>query len=306
MGDTRVLDSSPGSLGLMLKAAAPVVPGLSALPGLRKTSSKELPDLTLVREDVAVDAAHVAAYSSVCGFPRKDTLPLTYLHMLAFPLHMTMLTDSSFPFPAMGMVHLENTITQHRPSTAGERYDVSVAAAGLRDHAKGKVFDMLTTVTVGGETVWEEVSTYLRRGKGDAAAPAGLDIPLVTHGGVEWRLPGDLGRKYGAVSGDRNPIHLYAATAKAFGFKRQIAHGMWTKARSVAAVENRLPDAVKVEVAFKTPVFLPGTVRFASDATHDGLGFSLTNPRSGAPHLSGRTTSLVEQPSTVVEQPPAG
>ncbi len=288
MGDTRVLDGSPGSFGLMLKAAAPLVPGLSALPGLRKTSSKDLPDLTLVRPDVPVDPAHVAAYARVCQFPRKDTLPLPYLHMLAFPLHMAMLTDPSFPFPAMGMVHLENTITQHRPTTAEERYDVSVTAANLRGHAKGKVFDMLTTVKVGEETVWEEVSTYLRRGKGDEAAPAGLDIPPVTDGGVDWRLPADLGRKYGAVSGDRNPIHLYAATAKAFGFKRQIAHGMWTKARSIAAVENRLPDAVTVEVAFKTPVFLPGTVRFTSRSTESGLGFSLVNPKSGAPHLSGR------------------
>ena len=130
---------------------------------------------------------------------------------------------------------------------------------------------------------------------GDESAPAGLDIPLVTEGGVDWRLPADLGRRYGAVSGDRNPIHLYAATAKAFGFKRQIAHGMWTKARSIAAVENRLPDAVKVEVAFKTPVFLPGTVRFTSRTTGTGLGFGLANPKSGAPHLTGRAVPLVEQ-----------
>ena len=293
MGDTRVLDDSPGSLGLMLRAAAPAVPGLSALPGLRKTSSKELPDLTLLRKDVPVDPAHVAAYSKVCEFPRKDTLPLPYLHMLAFPLHMTMLTDASFPFAALGMVHLENTITQHRPSTADERYDVSVTAANLRGHAKGKVFDMLTEIAIDGETVWEEVSTYLRRGQGDESAPAGLDIPAVTEGGVEWRLPAELGRKYGGVSGDRNPIHLYSVTAKAFGFPRQIAHGMWSKARCIAAVENRLPDAVTVEVAFKTPVFLPGTVRFSSAHAESGLGFSLANPKSGAPHLTGRAVSLV-------------
>ena len=73
-----------------------------------------------------------------------------------------------------------------------------------------------------------------------------------------WRLPGDLGRRYAAVSGDHNPIHLYALTAKAFGFPRQIAHGMWSKARCLAALDGRLPDAVTVEVAFKKPVLLPG------------------------------------------------
>jgi acyl dehydratase len=285
----RVLDDAPASLPLMLKAALPAIPGVAALPGVRRTG-RDLPDVTLVRRAVPVDPRHVADYARVCGFPSKDTLPLPYLHMLAFGLHMSMLTDRAFPFPAMGMVHLENTIVQHRPVTARERFDVTVTAADLRGHAKGRVFDMRTEVAVAGETVWEEVSTYLRRGRGDEAAPAGLDLPVVDAGGVEWRLPADLGRRYAGVSGDRNPIHLYAATAKAFGFPRQIAHGMWSKARSVAALENRLPDAVRVEVAFKTPVLLPATVRFAATggAAGEEIGFSLVNPRSGAPHLTGR------------------
>src|SRR5688500_4787354 len=105
----RVLDDAPGSLPLMLKAAVPAIPGLSSLPGLKKSGSA-LPELTLARNRVAVDSDHVAAYAEVCGFPRKDTLPVPYLHMLAFPLHMAMLTDPAFPFPAMGMVHVENAI----------------------------------------------------------------------------------------------------------------------------------------------------------------------------------------------------
>jgi acyl dehydratase len=293
MNQVRVLDEAPGSLPLMLKAALPAVPGVSALPGLKK-SATDLPDLTLARKDVAVDPAHVAAYAEVCGFPSKDTLPLPYLHMLAFPLHMSMLTDREFPFPAMGMVHVENTITQHRALTVRERYDVTVSAANLRPHTKGRVFDMLTEISVDGEVVWDEVSTYLRRGRGDEAASGGLEIPVVDDGGVEWRLPADLGRRYASVSGDRNPIHLYGVTAKAFGFPRQIAHGMWSKARCIAAVENRLPDAVRVDVAFKTPVLLPASVRFASTPAVDdrGLGFSLVNPKNGAPHLAGRAVGV--------------
>src|SRR6266487_1403229 len=48
---------------------------------------------------------------------------------------------------------------------------------------------------------------------------------------VVWELPADLGRRYAAVSGDRNPIHLYRLTAWLFGFRRPIAHGMWAAAR---------------------------------------------------------------------------
>ena len=89
----------------------------------------------------------------------------------------------------------------------------------------------------------------------------------------------DLGRRYAAVSGDHNPIHLYPLTARALGFRRQIAHGMWTKARSIAAIENRLPDVVTVAVAFRKPVFLPGTVAFADTVDEGVHTFALTDPR---------------------------
>ena len=87
---------------------------------------------------------------------------------------------------------------------------------------------MLTTVHSAGELVWEETSTFLRLGGGDREAPASpldaLEQPAST--GTSWPVAGDLGRRYAAVSGDHNPIHLYALTAKAFGFPRQIAHGI--------------------------------------------------------------------------------
>jgi acyl dehydratase len=284
---TRELAEAPSSLGFMVKAALPALPGVSLIPGVRK-SGGALPDLTLVRKAVPVDPAHVAAYAQVCGFPTKDTLPLPYPHMLAFPLHMALMTDAKFPFAAMGTVHLENVITQHRAISPSEKLDVRVWAENLRKHAKGTIYDVMTEVGVGGEVVWDERSTFLIRGKGDENAPAGLEIERVPSNGTTWKLPGDLGRRYGAVSGDRNPIHLYGVTAKAFGFPRQIAHGMWSMARCVATLENRLDDEVTVEVAFKTPILLPGSVQFGSTIDDSGAVFSLTNPKTGAPHLVGR------------------
>ncbi len=168
---------------------------------------------------------------------------------------------------------------------------MTVRVGTLRPHAKGQVFDLLTSVHSLGEPVWEETSTFLRRGAPTdqgTAVPGGLALPEAPHGTVEWRLPGDLGRRYAAVSGDHNPIHLYGLTAKAFGFPRQIAHGMWSLGRCLAAVENRLPDAVRVDAAFKKPVLLPGTVSFGMAATADGLDLALTSPKDGSPHLVGR------------------
>jgi acyl dehydratase len=173
---------------------------------------------------------------------------------------------------------------------------VTARVANLRAHAKGQVFDFVTTVHSFGEPVWEETSTYLRRGRGDESAAPGASYPEVPAGPITWRLAGNLGRRYAAVSGDHNPIHLHPLTAKALGFPRQIAHGMWSLARCVAALENRLPDEVTVDVAFKKPILLPGSVAFGSTRVSDaearsGYAFSLTDPKTGAPHLAGRTTS---------------
>ncbi len=286
---TREVGGGAG-LSTMLRAALPVLPGVNLVPGIAKKGG-DLPDLTLTRSDLAIDSDHVAAYAEVCAFPARQHLPLTYPHLLAFPLQMGIMTDGSFPFPAIGTVHLANTITQHRLVLPTERLHISATAAHLRPHPKGRVFDLVTTVTSGDETVWESTSEYLRVGKGDKdLKPEHPPLDLVPAGPTTWHLGGDLGRRYAAVSGDHNPIHLYPLTAKAFGFPRQIAHGMWTKARCVAALDNRLPDAVTVRVEFKKPVFLPGSVAFGSRIDDDTVGFSLTKPADGAPHLVGRAT----------------
>src|SRR5689334_22283387 len=141
-------------LPVVVKAALPVVPGVNLLPGIRRSGST-LPDLREERHDVPVDADHAAAYAGLCGFPVKDTLPLPYPHLLAFGLHMQMMTDSSFPFPSIGTVHLENRITQHRPIRVTERLQVTAHPENLRPHAKGQVYDMVTRVHSRGELVWE-------------------------------------------------------------------------------------------------------------------------------------------------------
>jgi len=294
----REITGERAALAMMLKAALPAVPVVSRLPGVRRSGSA-LPALTLTRHDVPIDRAHVAAYSEVCGFSLREHVPLTYVHMLAFPLHMALMTDAQFPFPAIGTVHLENSITAHRPISPAEKLQVTARPEGLRDHPKGRAFDIITVVHSAGELVWEETSTFLRRGRpaGDVA-DTGRTFEEVPSSGIEWKLPGDLGRRYAAVSGDHNPIHLYGLTAKAFGFPRQIAHGMWSKARCLAALEGRLPDGVTVDVAFKKPILLPGTVAFGARPVTGGdsgagrdYAFSLANPKSQAPHLLGRTTT---------------
>jgi acyl dehydratase len=291
---SRVFTDSPSLLPLYLRAAAPSVPGLSRVPGLQKPASGALPDTTFERRGVRIDREHLTAYNQVCGFSAGPTLPATYLHLAAFPLHLALMVDPAFPFPAMGMVHLRNQITVHRALGADARYDLSVRATDQRPHPRGTVVVVSSEATRDGELVWSDESVVLARGRRDESVPwPDEDVPEAAPvGPVIWSLPGDLGRRYGSVSGDRNPIHLYDVTARLFGFKRHIVHGMWSKARCLAELSNRLPERYTVNVGFRKPIELPGRVRFGAGRRDGIVDFGLTGDPSGVEHLSGRVTTL--------------
>lgn len=285
--ETRTLQSSPSILPLYARAAAPLIPGASLLPFV-PGGGGEIPEIELELVNIKADSQAVAAYARVCGFTLRDQLPPTYPHVLAFPLHMALMADGRFPFGAVGLVHVENRIAQHRPLGLGEELTLRARPTALAPHPKGKTFTIVTEArTAGGELAWEGVSTILRRGKGDPDAEGGAGFALdpATPASAEWKLGADLGRRYAAVSGDRNPIHMHALTARPLGFPAAIAHGMWTKARCLAALEARLPDAFAVEVRFRKPILLPARVEFASAGD---IEFAVREARKATPHLDGR------------------
>lgn len=287
----RTLSGSPGMPLLFARAGLAAIPGSSLLPFVGGRGSG-LPELTLTLDDVAIDRDRLAAYDRVCGFDVSDELPPTYPHMLAFPLQLALMTDSSFPFGAIGLVHITNRITQHRPIRAGERLSLRVWAADLEPHPRGQQFSLRTEARVGEELVWEEVSTNLRRGAGGGDARRADPIPSSDGlpAAATWKLPGDLGRRYASVSGDFNPIHVHPLSARLFGFPRAIAHGMWTKARCLAALAAQLPDRYTVEAAFRKPILLPARVEFAQDTGDAGLLFGVRDARKGTGHLDGRVS----------------
>jgi acyl dehydratase len=290
-------------LPLFARAGVAMIPGASRLPLIGSGQrSDDVPATTLVLEDAAIERERLYAYDRVCGFPLRDQLPCTFPHILAFPLHLQLMTDSAFPFPALGLVHIENAIVQHRPILAGETLSVRVWATPLQAHPRGRKFALRSEARVADELVWEETSTILRReskgsGDGQRASEGGspseggsaADDPVPAS--ATWRLPGDLGRRYGSVSGDMNPIHIHPLTARLFGFPTAIAHGMWTKARCLAALGPHLPDRFTVEVSFRRPILLPATVEFAERRDGDEIRFSVRGAGKHTPHLDGRVTA---------------
>jgi acyl dehydratase len=252
----------------------------------------ELPTDVIEQPGVEIDREHLTAYQKVCGFRVSDRLPATYPHMVAFPHSMDLMTRLSFPFGVIGLVHIANEISVLRPLTAADVFDLTVRTANLREHERGRAFDVVAEATVAGEPVWHSTSTYLHResSRGESRSserpPSAPTRPA--EGSSIWKVPGDIGRRYAAVSGDANPIHLHPLTARLFGFPSAIAHGMWVKARCLAALDGHLPsDGYTVGVRFKLPMTIPAKAAFASWAEGDGRAFSVTDARSGKPHVSG-------------------
>jgi acyl dehydratase len=304
--EIRELDGAPGVMGNYLKAFGSALPLAGRLPMVPGGGGSELPDLELRVPRLETDPTHLAAYAKVCGFALRDTLPATYLNVRAFPVHIALMTDPAFPFGPVGLVHLTNEITQRRPVAVSEALSLRVWVTGLDPHPKGRTLTLHTEAKAGDEVVWEARSTMLRRGGGDESAKTahtdpGVEIPTA----ATWTVPGDTGRRYAAVSGDRNPIHLYGITAKAFGFPRAIAHGLWTKARALAALDGRLPDAFTVAVTFRKPLLLPAKVDFGSAQDGDVLLFQVRDARKGSVHLDGSVTPLGAKTTPAAEKPAA-
>jgi acyl dehydratase len=252
----------------------------------RPRPDAHVPPTRLVLPDVRIDLARLTTYERVCGFATgADALPVTYPHVLGFPLAMRIMASRSFPLPLLGLVHTSIEITQRQPLAATEMYELGAHVAGLAPHRRGTQAVVLTEARVDGTLVWESRSTYLARhrtvGEPTSTPPREPDDGKPLPVRAEWRLGGDVGRRYGAASGDRNPIHLHPLTARLFGFPRAVAHGMWTVARCLA--EQGPQDAVRLRADFKAPVLLPGTVTYAAD----GPAFELRDTDSGRLHLTG-------------------
>lgn len=226
---------------------------------------------------VRFDAAQLTAYQHLLGEPGVDAAPPGFVHVAAFPVAMSVLVRADFPLPLMGMVHISNRVTQFAPIALGEEFSVRAWAQDLRGHRRGALVDVCAEVRVSGELRWRGVSTYLAKGisvpfadqSGVRNGENGSDFELPAQSGL-WRLPAALGREYGAVSGDRNPIHLSALSAKVLGFPRAIAHGMYTAARALAVIGPERGVSFVWHVDFAKPVLLPGTVAFGAERVAGG------------------------------------
>lgn len=260
----------------------------------------EVPRIEARLAKVAIDRKHLAAYSEICGAAAGATLPIAYPHILAFPLHLAMLGAEAFPVKLFGMVHVHNRIAMREPISADEPAEIRAWIEGHRDTERGQEFDLHTEYVVAGEPLWDETCTFLARRRAPAGsgakttqtrsgdAPDGVAIKSSS-----FRAPAGLGRRYGFISGDVNPIHMSDLTAKAFGFPQAIAHGMWSLGRLASDFEpEQFNGGCELSVGFKLPIYMPAWLMLQRWPIENGSGFALRDAQGEKPHLTGTLKSL--------------
>lgn len=277
----------------MLRLYAKAV--LKALP-LGSRTGPDLPDHAIDRS-VPIEAEAYAGFTGVVRAGLNDIVHPGYLHVLAFPLSMQLLSDPEVPLPMMGMVHIHNRVDMHRPVRIGDVVDFHLQLAGPFEHTKGTTIEIIVEGRVDGETVLEEITTYLAKGRRLPNAEAKAQTPHATFTAPSptalWRLDPVTGQRYARASGDYNPIHLNGLAAKGFGFPRQIAHGMYTASRAFAAMDPRL-DSYRWDVSFAKPILLPSTVGYAVTDGHrlGAASSAVFDLKSGKPHVLTQVSHL--------------
>lgn len=286
-----------------LGATYRTVLGRTAQSVLARRTSAGLPQVALSAGPVTAEPAHLTAYQHLVGAPVDDTLPPGLVHVLAFPLAISLMARADFPFSPLGMVHVANHVTQRRPVRLGEALSVTAWAHDAREHRRGTTVELTVEAAAAGEAVWIGRATYLSK----APPPAGLArapsagerqaIEIPERPQALWNVTEADIHTYAQVSGDRNPIHTSWLGARAFGFPRRIAHGMYTAARALHA--GPVPDAVTWHVEFGTPVLIPAKAAFAQ-VSEGGAGLagvvSDAAENADAPNARGGRRMMVWEP----------
>lgn len=249
-----------------------------------------LPESCYSVENFHVDKKHLQQFLQICGFYETNHnhqhIPAIYLAVLSQSLQMQMMSLQAFPFDVLGLVHIANNFKQYRLVNVDETLSLSCRFGEMTAHEKGTAFNFIVDIQVQNQTVIQATSTYLARHK-VAESTSKIAIPEQTNHNLTikntWYLSENLGRRYAMISGDFNLIHLHAKTAQLFGFKRAIAHGMWTNAKVLAQLS--LPEAYEFDVQFKVPIFLPSKVEFLSSSDQDTSEILVRSQDTHKPHL---------------------
>jgi hypothetical protein len=268
---------------------------LAAAARRTRASFKAFQPFGFTVDGVRVDPEHLEHYTHLTGGRLGGPMPLAYPFVVASPLHLCIVGDARFPFPALGLVHLEQRI--ERLGELEKRLPLVIDAFVQNAHFgdTAATLGIETKVHQASRLVWSGTTRILARiakrrsanvPKREAQAPAATPDEIESE---RWSLDAGLGFRYARVAGDLNPIHLHPLVSRPFGFERPIIHGMWTFARSLATLESG-PGPATATIAFERPVHLPGEACLRLTAPGPIRTFSVWSPDGATRHAHGTFT----------------
>ena len=252
----------------------------------------------IILKNYLPDKELIKNYRTVCGFSKNKTgiIPISYFQTLFIGLLGRFITSSFFPINPLGLIHIFQSFEQTRPVTTDEILDLSCTLDSIKKTEKGIETGFTLEVMSEGKLVWQGASTFFTRRQVKKKKTSKKKDDIFLEKKETILVPSGTGRRYAGVSGDYNPYHLYTVLAKLFGFKRAIAHGMWSLARVIGTLDRKfdLYDSAFIEASFKLPIFMPATTTLGYECQNDTENqqtiviFELRDKQKGFPHLKGR------------------
>ncbi len=238
---------------------------------------------------------HYQAFCELVNWEPSAYVHPLYVQMMSLELQMQCLLDKKSPFPLLGLVHVENRVTVSGTLSLASPFECRVKYLRVTPHSKGWVVDISLDALQNGMMVYQAVSSYLVKVKAVHVSPKPKKIanepwretaPTVLLNSIS--APSDIGRRYAKISGDYNPIHLFSLSAKIFGFKQPIAHGMWTLAQGISSAAQVAGGEIsEVECSFKRPIPLPNVIEILQhNKTDDSIEISVADESHNETHLT--------------------
>lgn len=218
--------------------------------------------------------AHVAKYRSFFA-DHGQQVPLTYFYLLAQRAQIALMLDSRFPHAIPGLIHAGNDMRWHEQFQEGLALDIQVSVSSFQRSEDAKSIVFSVEISQCGRRIISCLSEYRipgrpRRTSAWHVLPESFSESFYQEG---WIFDKSVSRRYAMISGDFNPIHLSSLLARAFGFRRAIAHGMYSIGRAAVSIERhtRRP-LIAISARFKRPILV---------ATHAVFGFDSTTTTQG-------------------------
>lgn len=239
-----------------------------------------------------IDQSHLNAFNAACGMAAQAEVSILYPMTWAYPLLLRMLSDRAAPMPLFHALNTKMEITQHRPLSMEDRFDLDLAVTGVRRLDKGLEMDIHVAVRHGADLAWESVMTFYYRGRFDAPLDAAPPDALARIAEVgtshEWAIPPKGAFRFGRLCGDTNPLHYGKFYAKAFGFERDFAQPLRVLGQALHRIGPlAAPFPIRLVARLKAPVYYERALKMPVADLGHGRRFDIYCSPNDRPSICG-------------------